>query len=87
MDFAENYTCQSIEEIQSAYWNTSMVTLHPALVYYRSEDGEVTHKSIVFVSDEMWHNSSTVFAFLKQLIPQVIVKGQTTQHQTYSLLH
>ena len=39
MDFAENYTCQSLEEVQSAYWNASMVTLHPAVAYYRSEDG------------------------------------------------
>ena len=31
MDFVENYTCQSAKEIQSDYWNASMVTLHPAM--------------------------------------------------------
>ena len=69
MDFAENYTCQSLEEVQSAYWNASMVTLHLAIAYYRSEDGQVSHKSRVFISDELGHNSATVFAFIKELIP------------------
>ena len=37
MDFAENYACKSSEEIQSAYWNMTGVTLHPVVVYYASE--------------------------------------------------
>ena len=73
MDFAENYTCQSLEEVQSAYWNASMVTLHPAIAYYRSEDGQVSYKSRVFISDELGHNSATVFAFIKELIPHLKV--------------
>ena len=48
-----------------------MVTLHPAVAYYRSEDGQVSHKSRVFVSDELGHNSATVFAFIKELIPHL----------------
>ena len=31
MDFAEDYKCQSQDEIQSAYWNTTQVTIHPAV--------------------------------------------------------
>ncbi|ESO91799.1 hypothetical protein LOTGIDRAFT_163159 [Lottia gigantea] len=31
MDFAENYNCKSVEEIQSAYWNQTSVTLHPVV--------------------------------------------------------
>ncbi|XP_048580476.1 uncharacterized protein LOC116604139 [Nematostella vectensis] len=35
MDFAENYNCQSCEEVQSAHWNgPTMVSLHPVVVYY-----------------------------------------------------
>ena len=73
MDFAENYmyTCQSLEEVQSAYWNASMVILHPTVAYYRSEDGLLSPKSRVFVSDELGHNSATVCAFLKELIPNL----------------
>ena len=28
MDFAENFTCSALEEVQPAYWNADMVTLH-----------------------------------------------------------
>ncbi|KXJ26080.1 hypothetical protein AC249_AIPGENE6483 [Exaiptasia diaphana] len=60
MDFAENYTCQSVEEVQSAYWNATMVTLHPAVAYYNEVEGESTslnHHSTVFISEELSHHS------------------------------
>ena len=38
MGFVEDYRCRAQQEVQSAYWNTSQVTLHPAVVYYK--DGE-----------------------------------------------
>ena len=70
MDFAEDYKCQSQEEIQSAYWNTTQVTMHPAVVYYKDDDN-LKHKSFVFVSDEPGHIASTVYAILKKLIPEI----------------
>lgn len=33
MDFAENFTCFAMNEIQSAYFNATSVTLHPIVVY------------------------------------------------------
>lgn len=83
MDFAEKYTCQSLEEVQSAYWNVSMVTLHPAVAYYRSEDRQVSHKSRVFISDELGHNAATVFAFIKDLIPHLKVMLPQIKHIHY----
>ena len=83
MDFAENYTCQSLEEVQSTYWNASMVTLHPAVAYYRSEDRQVSHKSRVFISDELGHNAATVFAFIKDLIPHLKVMLPQIKHIHY----
>ena len=77
LDFSENYTCTSMEEVQSAYWNQSMVTLHPVVIYYKSiEDGKETlhHKSFTIISDELSHTASTVFAFLKQLLPLIKVE-------------
>ena len=59
MDFAEDYKCQSQDEIQSAYWNTTQVTIHPTIVYYKDDDN-LKHKSFVFVFDETGHNASTV---------------------------
>ncbi|KAI8514059.1 hypothetical protein Bbelb_083830 [Branchiostoma belcheri] len=71
MDFAENYKVKSNDEIQSAYWNCDMVTLHPTVVYFKSEDGELQHESICIVFDEMGHNSATVFAILQRVVPEV----------------
>lgn len=51
MDFAENYSIKEMEEVQSAYFNAEMVTLHPVVVYYKNEDGIVCHKSFVIVSE------------------------------------
>ena len=70
MDFAEDYKCQSQDEIQSAYWNATQVTLHPTVVYYK-EENTLEHKSFVFVSDEPAHNASTVFAILEKLVPEI----------------
>ena len=79
MDFEEDYKCQSQDEIQSAYWNTTQVTIHPAVVYYKDDDN-LKHKSFVFVSDEPGHNASTVYAILKKLIPEIkIIIFQTSR--------
>ena len=34
MNFSENYSCKSLDEVQSAYCNKTSVTLHPAVPYY-----------------------------------------------------
>ena len=70
MDFSENYTCTSMDEVQSAYWCQSMVTIHPVVVYYK-ENEKLMHKSFAFISDELSHTASAVFAFIKELIPML----------------
>jgi hypothetical protein len=73
MDFSENYTCSNVSEIQSAYWNPVMVTLHPVVAYFRNpnDENEISHKSFVYISDELGHTCSTVYAFLKNLVPRL----------------
>ena len=44
MDFAEDYRCRSQEEIQSAYWSQTQVTIHPVIAYYK-KDGKLVHQS------------------------------------------
>ena len=70
MDFAENYSCKSLEEVQSAYFNQASVTLHPIVIYFNTEYG-IDHKSIIIVSDELGHNSTTVLTFVDKIIPIV----------------
>jgi hypothetical protein len=72
MDFSENYSCKSVQEIQSAYWNQTAVTLHPVVIYFKTEASkEILHQSFVFVSDEMGHNANTVLTIIDKLIPAV----------------
>lgn len=71
MDFSENYACKSVNEIQSAYWNQNAVTLHPVVIYYKDDERALQHKSLVIVSDEMGHNSSTVMTFVDKVVAEV----------------
>ncbi|VDI36208.1 Hypothetical predicted protein [Mytilus galloprovincialis] len=68
MDFAENYSCKSLAEVQSAYWNQTPVTIHPVVVYFRGQS-KLEHKSIAIISDELSHCTSTVCTFLDSLVP------------------
>ena len=70
MDFAENFICTSDDEVQSAYWNSAAVTLHPVVVYFK-EEGSLKHKNYVIVSDDHGHNIGLVYAILKDLVSQI----------------
>jgi hypothetical protein len=71
MDFAENYSSKSLEEVQSAYFNQTSVTLHPVVVYHKGAEGDLLHRSFIIVSDEMAHKAGTVITFAKELIPTI----------------
>ena len=72
MDFAENYSCKSVDEIQSAYWNQQAVTLHPAVLYKRNiENQPLQHQSYVIISDDLNHNASTVITFVREIIKEI----------------
>ena len=68
MDFAENYSCKSMQEIQSAYWNQTGVTLHPTVIYTKSQDDTLQHRSLVLISDDLNHNANAVVTFVKQIV-------------------
>ena len=78
MDFAQNYLCAQTDEVQSAYYDKPSVTLHPMMIYYKSGD-ELQHQAFVIVSDDRSHTSSSVFAFIQALMPEVkkLVPGPT----------
>ena len=61
MDFAENYKCSFQNEVQSAYFDQNMVTIHPMVYYYKkqlgTEETVVTMKhAIIGISDDLRHN-------------------------------
>ena len=67
MDFAENVSCCSADKVQSVFWNSSAVTLHPVVVYFKNENTELEHKIYIFVSDDLGHNIGSVYAILQKL--------------------
>ena len=66
MDFAEDYSCRSQDEVQAAYFRLSQITLHPVVVYYNHEDF-LKHNWIVFISDEPRHEANFFFVVLEEL--------------------
>lgn len=84
MDFAENYLCKTVEEIQSACWNQTGVTFHPTVIYFRDGDKLLKHKILVIVSDELGHNSATVLTFneVKLINPAVKIIHYWTDSPT-----
>jgi hypothetical protein len=68
MDFAENYSSVSLEEIQSAYWNATAISLHTMVVYSNSNSNSTRVQIYVAVSDVMSHNASSVYTILKKLV-------------------
>ena len=87
MDFAENYSCKGERMTQSSYWNPTQVTLHPVVVYYRdATDGEVKHRTLIYISSQNKHNATMVIAIIKSLMLVDIVdiiKDQKITHCNY----
>lgn len=50
-----DFTCPALEEVQSAYWNTSMITLHTAVAYFPKGHGK-SHMSVAGVSETLQRN-------------------------------
>jgi len=71
VDFSENYVCHYLEEISSAYYSKERVIINPAVIYYKGVNGELKHKSLVVLSDEMAQTVGTVFTFLKAIVGSI----------------
>ena len=76
MDYAENFKCVYQDEVASAHWKTSLVTLYTVMIWHK------THSiSIVIVSDNKNHDKPTVvpysyavFKYFEELFGDTISK-------------
>ena len=50
LDFAENYTFESQDEVQGAHWTNNQATVHPIVIYYKEND-ELISKSFCIISN------------------------------------
>ncbi|XP_067287029.1 uncharacterized protein [Pseudorasbora parva] len=66
MDFAENYSCISQDEMELPHWSTVQITVHPIVCYYRCPTEGHDHtvqEALVFVSDDLKHDANAVHHF------------------------
>jgi hypothetical protein len=66
-DFSENYTSVTQNAIQSDYFNSRQITLHPFTVYFRKE-GELKTICYCVISDCNIHDTNTFYAFQSSLL-------------------
>ena len=70
LDFAENYSFIVQDAVQGYHWNNSQATLHPLVVYFRTEE-ELQFLNFCIISDCLKHDTTTVHAFISKLIPEL----------------
>jgi hypothetical protein len=73
MDFSENYSVVIQDAIQSSYWSKTQVTLHPFVIYYKTETG-LESKSVSIISDSLNHSVSAVHCFIETMLLNVVKK-------------
>lgn len=69
LDFAENHSCISQMEIQTAHWGHNQATVHPIVSYYTcNKDGcEMTdpvQETMIFISNDLIHGNNAVICFI-----------------------
>lgn len=77
LDFAENYSLISQDEIQSAHWSHQQVTIFTCVAWF----SDATH-SFAIISNELSHNKYSVYTFVKEIITQLKIKKNSLQKVT-----
>ena len=70
LDFAENYTFESQDEVQGAHWTNNQATVHPIVIYYK-ENEELISKSFCIISDSLKHDAVAVHSFIRGILPKI----------------
>jgi len=60
-DFSENYSYVCQEASQAFYFNNNQRTVFPTIYYYK-ENGELKHKSYVYLTDSLKHDTAAVYS-------------------------
>ena len=79
MDYAENWQVKYMEEIESVYYDKAQITIHPMVLHYRNENGQMKVLNFVGLSCVTAHTVPTTFAFLKAMMSEL--------HQAMPLLN
>lgn len=66
-DYSENYSFIVQDSVQGVHWNNCQATIHPFSVYFK-ENGEIRHKSIVAISENLKHDTDSFHLFQSEAI-------------------
>ena len=66
IDYAENYTFEIQDQIQSMYWCSTQITILVHITYRRNDSGDVVKDSHFYISDDEKHDSLFVQHCLMQ---------------------
>lgn len=71
LDFAENYSLISQDEIQSAHWSHKQVTIFTCVAWL----ADATY-SFAIISNDLSHSKYSVYAFIKEIVHQLQTKSK-----------
>ena len=81
-DYAENYAFVIQNSTQSFHWNNNQATVFTVVVYYKGND-ELEHVSMAIISDNLNHDSISVYEYQKIVISYL--KANFTVNKIYYL--
>ena len=73
LDFAENYQFTIQDEIQSYHWTKTYCTVHPVVIHVR-DGGTVKVDSMCFLSNDLSHDTSFVWALQREVCKYIRAK-------------
>ena len=68
MDFSENYSMVTQNEIQAAHFSKVQATIHPIVAYYKTQNENLECLSWVAISDHLKHDTVAVNKFQSKFI-------------------
>lgn len=71
MDFSENWTTKYQDEPSSVYYDKAQTTVHPMVVHYIDDHGQLKVRSYTGIGDETSHAAPTVYAFVSVLVAEL----------------
>ena len=71
MDFAENRKACYSQEPKGVYYGKDMFSLHPVVIYWKNDRGQLVRHVLNFISDDLKHDYHAVHAFTSKAIEYV----------------
>ena len=75
--------CHYQDEVQSAHWARSQVTIHPEVAYYHWPEDNICRESFIILSDDLKHDAHAVQYFQLQVTKELVTWGLNRERIMY----